>query len=379
MGGDLIMQTSNLNYKQISATSLLILILAVISGCGGGGDDGEVVEIPADIPELLNYEIHQSTGISLNLNQGGGDATVTSTSLVGTFNRITEEFTLNIQPAAMTVSAADFLSVLDMELGNVHFSDYRLHVINVMSWVGDNNPTSGVFDIFDDAVRKITVSVNPDVNNTGMPGVDVTYWPNGEGDPGSSVLESFTWDELDAVFDDTSADAYARIASFAYSMLRFMYEQSELVIHTLEFLGDNDASLEQIGSIAESCDTFPLAPLPPALDPGMSKVSWYDASHDNSLGSGDTFYLDFTECWDDDETDDFDTLYDGTVNFVNYTELESGGVLTRIGFEPTAGLSGIDFDYLEITETETTVSNVILETSETITLNGGFSMVFTSP
>lgn len=373
------MQTSNLNYKQISATSLLILILAVISGCGGGGDDGEVVEIPADIPELLNYEIHQSTGISLNLNQGGGDATVTSTSLVGTFNRITEEFTLNIQPAAMTVSAADFLSVLDMELGNVHFSDYRLHVINVMSWVGDNNPTSGVFDIFDDAVRKITVSVNPDVNNTGMPGVDVTYWPNGEGDPGSSVLESFTWDELDAVFDDTSADAYARIASFAYSMLRFMYEQSELVIHTLEFLGDNDASLEQIGSIAESCDTFPLAPLPPALDPGMSKVSWYDASHDNSLGSGDTFYLDFTECWDDDETDDFDTLYDGTVNFVNYTELESGGVLTRIGFEPTAGLSGIDFDYLEITETETTVSNVILETSETITLNGGFSMVFTSP
>lgn len=359
-------------------TTFLILVLSVVYGCSSDGDD-EPVQIPATVPDLLNYEIRQSTGVALNLTQASADATVTSALLTGTFNRITEAFTLNVQPAAMVVSAADFLSALDTALGggNINFSDYSLHVTGAAIWVGDGNPISGEFDIFDDAVRKITVSVNPDVNN-GMPGVDITYWPNGEGNPGSSVT-SLTWVELDAVFDEPGAEAYARIAAFAYSMLRFMYEQGELVILALEFLGDNDALLESTGSVEESCDTFPLAPSSPVLDPGMSTVSWYDASFNNDLGPGDTFYLDFIECWDDDETDSFDTLYDGTVNFVNYTEVESGGVVTRIGFEPTAGPGGIDYDYLEITETETTLSEVLLEFNETITLNGGFSMVFTSP
>lgn len=374
------MQTSNSIFKQIfAASTLLTLILSVTSGCSSSGGDGDVVEeIPATVPDILNYEIRQGAGISLVLSQNP-QATVSSTSLTGTFNRITEAFTLNVQPAAMAVSAGDFLSQLDIDLGNTNFSDYSLHVITAASWVGDNNPTSGEFDIFDDAARKITISVIADVKSTGIPGVTITYWPNGADDPGSSVSDSFTWDELNALFDEPAAEPYARIAAFAYSMLRFMYEQGELVIQALEFLSENDTLLEQTGSIVESCDTYPVAPLPPVSDPGMSTFSWYDASHDNSLGPGDTFYLDFFECWDDDQIDDFDSLNNGTVNFVNYTEVETGGVLTRIGFEPTTEPGGIDFDYLNITETETTISNVILETSEAITINGSFSMIFTSP
>lgn len=371
--------------------AFLISVAFTISSCGGGGD-GDVVDTPATVPDVLNYEIRQGTEVSLVLSQNP-QATVSSTLLTGTFNRITEAFTLNVQPAApgdnvqpaaMAVSASDFLAELDTELeialgeGNVvNFSNYSLHVNTTVAWVGDDNPTSGEFDIRDGHIpaHKITVRVIPDADGQGTPGVDIIFVPTDS--PNQSTL--LTWEQLDGVFDDPTAEPYARIASFAYSMLRFMYEQGELVIFALNFLGDNDDLLEQIGQVSEICDTYPLAPSPAVLDPGMSQVSWYDASHDNSLGSGDTFYLDFTECWDDDETDDFDTLYDGTVNFVNYTEVESGGVLTRIGFEPTTGTGGIDFDYLEITETETTVSNVILETSETITLTGGFSMIFTSP
>lgn len=371
------MKTPILILRQVFAiTALAVVMLSMNTGCSSSGD-GDAVDIPATIPDVLNYEINQGAGILLKLNQGG-DAIVTSTRLTGTFNRITQAFTLNVQSPAMSVSADYFLTDLDTELGNdigevVNFSDYSLHVKTASTWIGNDNPTSGVFEIYDDAVRKIRVSVN------GTTGVDIIYWPFGEGFP-SETIPTVAWGDFDGLYDDTNAAAYARVASFAFSMLRFMYEQGELVILALEFIGDNDTLIEQIGSIEESCDTYPFAPLPPpTVIPGMSRVSWSDASHDNSLGAGDTFYLDFTECWDDDPNNDFDTLYNGTVNFVNYTEVQSGGVLTRIGFEPGTVPGGVDFESLKITETETTLSNVLIADTETITLTGGFSMVFTSP
>jgi hypothetical protein len=359
--------------------ALVVLILSVNAGCSSGGD-GDVVDIPATVPDVLNYEIRQGTGIFLNLNQGG-DATVTSTLLSGTFNRITQAFTLNVQPDAMTVGAGDFLSQLDADLGNTDFSNYRLHITTSAAWVGDGDPTSGKFEIFDDEVRKITISVIADADNTGLPGVQITYWPDGEGNPGSSVSE-FTWDDFDGLFDNQTAEPYARIAAFAHSLLRFMYDQGELVIQGLELISENDTLLEETGTVEQNCDTFyPLTPTPAvSYDPGFIKVNWTDVNHDNGLGPGDTVYLGFTECWVDDDTDTFDTLYDRTINLVNYTEVENAGVLTRIGFEPSGSADGgVDFDYLKITETETTPPNVIIKTGETITLSGGFSMVFTAP
>jgi hypothetical protein len=243
------------------------------------------------------------------------------------------------------------------------------------TWVGDDNPTSGVFEIYDDDVRKIRVSVN------GTFGVDIIYWPFGEDFP-SKTVPTVAWKDFDGLFDDTNAAAYARIASFAYGMLRFMYEQGGLVIQGLELISENDTLLEETGTVEQSCDTFyPLTPTPPvSYDPGLVRVNWYDADNSISLGPGDTVYLGFIECWVDDKTDTIDTFYDGTINLVNYTEVQSGGVVTRIGFEPSASADGgIYFDYFDITETETMPPNVIIKTGETITLSGGFSMVFTTP
>ena len=366
------MKTPTLILRQTFAiTAFVVLILSVNAGCSSGGD-GEVIDIPATIPDVLNYEMRQGSGVSLVLSQNP-QATVTSTSLTGSFNRITQAFTLNAQPEVMAVDATDFLNGL---LGT-EFNNYILAVNTASSWVGDGSPTTGEFDVRDGPVNRIRVSVNPNVQ-PGVPGVDITYSPNG--DAGPHTTSSFSWVDFDSLFDDAGAEDYEKIAAFAYSMLRFMYEQGELVIFALEFIGDNDTLLEQTGRIEESCDTYPLAPSPPpSVIPGMSRFSWYDASFDNSLGAGDTFYLDFTECWDDDPNDDFDTHYQGTVNFVNYTEVESGGVLTRIGFEPGNTPGGIDFEFLKITETETTLTNIVLATDETITLTGGFSMVFTAP
>lgn len=361
----------------------LLLMLSLAAGCSSDGD-GDVVSLPGTVPDQLNYKIRQGTGAQLILTQNP-TATVSSTLLTGTFNRITQAFTLNVQPAAaMVVTDNTFVDTLNTELSNhigevVDFSNYSLHVTSAVAWVGDDDPTSGEIDIRDDPdpVRKITVRVITDAGGQGTPGVEITLVPANS----STQSVQYTWAELDGLLENQSAEAYAKIAAIAYSMLRFMYEQGELVILALEFLDENDLLLEQSASIIEDCDTYPplLPPDQVVANPGDSLISWTDASFDGELGPGDNFLLNFTQCWDDDETDDIDRLFHGSVNFVNYTEAQSGGVITRIGFEPSNGPGGIDFTGLQITETETTQTNVVLAIDETITLTGGFSMVFTSP
>jgi hypothetical protein len=295
--------------------------------------------------------------------------------LLGSFNRLTEAFTLDFLGPVMSVSASDFLVDLDTDLGiGVDFSNYFLQLNTAATWVGDGNPTSGEFDIRDDLVRKITVTVNPNVNGSGIAGVDIVYSPDGS--PTDSI--SVTWNEFDGYYG-SGAVAYARIASFAYSVLRFMYEQGDLVFSTLEYLDDFDTILEQEGSVTELCDSYPLAPVPAVSNPGISIFTWIDDTGNAELGPGDSFRWDLTECWENDASDDIDLLFDGVLKMVNYTEVENAGVITRIGFEPFGGAGGVVYEKLVLTETETTLANVIIHDAEAMTLNGGFSMVFTSP
>jgi hypothetical protein len=378
--GGIEMKSSASIFSQKSIFSILLaLAVTLAAGCGSDGD-GEAGSSPGlpdvTVPDLLNYDINQSTGAELILTQNP-TATVTSTLLTGTFTRSTQAFTLDVQPAAMSVDAGTFLAEQDLDL-ETGFSTYTLHVTVAAAWVSDGNPTSGEFEIFDDATRKITMRVIADANSSGLPGVEITYWPNGEPDPGAPVTE-YTWEQLDGLLEEPLAESYAQIASFAYSLLRFMYEQGGLVILALEFIGENDVLLEETGPIVETCDTFPRASVPAVPNPGTSTFSWSDANSDNSVGPGDSFFVDFSNCWDDDETDSIDTLYHGTVELANYTEVVTDGVITRVGFEPSGGPGGVVFTSLGITETEDDGASIIVFDNETITLAGRFSIVFTSP
>jgi hypothetical protein len=368
--GDMIMTLSNLIFRNVTSfASIFMLSVVFLSGCGGDGD-GEVADVPATVPDQLSYEIKQAENIELVIDQAGDTVTISSAFLTGSYNRITEAFTLEPIGPAMSVSAPAFLD----GLLSTEFNSYVLQVKEALAWVGDGSPTSGEFELRDDQVlqRLIRVSVS-------QAGVVINYFEDVE--TGNSVSKNYTWDQFDELFENTSEEDYFRIAAFGYNVLHFMYEQSEIVITALELISENDIQLEETGTVEQNCDTYPLPPLPAvSYDPGLIKVNWYDADNSISIGPGDTVYLGFIECWDNDETDTIDTFFDGTVNMVNYTEVENAGVVTRIGFEPSAsGTGGIQYDYLDITETETTGSNVVFVTSETLTLSGGFSMVFTSP
>ena len=376
--------------KVVKCTSYFLMLGMIAIGVmsivatGGGDGGGDVTDEAPDVPNLLNYEIRQIEGVTLTVEQGGNQATVSSSSLLGTYNRITELFTLDSLGPVMSVSASDFLADLDTELGNdidanVDFSNYTLQVNAVATWVGDDNPTSGVFDIRDNPFRNITVSINSNVNNTGMAGVDITYKPFG--DAGQSQSMSLAWNEFDGLFEDVNAESYARVASFGFSVWRFMYEQSGLVITALKYMSEIDTALEQDGSVTENCDQYPLPVLPeePVPSLGARVFTWNDDMSNGELGPGDSFSWEFIKCWNDDESDDFDFLYHNRLNLVNYVEVVNENVVTRIGFEPTQGPGGVDFCNLVLTETETTFENIILGVNDAFILNGGFSIVFTSP
>jgi hypothetical protein len=384
------MQAVKSLYKHIHTIPgflLLVLLIANLVGCFGGGDDDEVdTDVPATVPDQLNYEIRQGDSVSLTIavGQDARQAIVSSAFMTGTYNRITEAFTLDpLGPGIMTVSASDFLADLDTQLSNdieetVNFSEYAMQIVESAAWVGKAEPTRGKFDIYDDEVRKITVTVNPSVNDSGIAGVDITYLPFGDATlPGQTGTVSVTWDQLDGLYEDTLAEPYARIASFAYSVMRFMYEQGDLVIRTLEYIAENDTRLEKEAMVAENCDTYPLAPVPTVSDPGDSTLNWVDVSLNNELGGGDSFFWIFNQCWNDDDMDNIDLLLDGKLDMLNYAESVTNGVITRIGFEAgDANPSGVVYDDLVLTETETTLANVILKVDEAVTLNGGFDMIF---
>lgn len=366
---------------------MLALLVVNLAGCfGGGGDDEVDIDVPATVPEQLSYEIKQLEGVSLTVAAGqeARQVIVSLAFMTGTYNRMTEGFTLDpFGPRIMTVSASDFLAELDTQLSDtlgetVNFSEYAMQVVESAAWVGTGDPVSGKFDIYDDAVRKITVTVNANVNDSGVSGVDIDYWPFGGAGESQSV--SVTWQQLEGLFDDESAEPYARIAAFAYSVMRFMYEQGDLVVRTLEYIAENDLQLERDAMVSENCDVYPLVPVPSVADPGMSTLNWVDESLNNELGAGDSFFWIFDQCWIDDDTDNIDLLLHGKFDLMNYVESVTNDVITRIGFEAGGSSpSGIVYQDLDITETETTLENVILKVDDALTINGGFDMIFFTP
>jgi hypothetical protein len=361
-GGMTMKTPASIPGKLLFILFLPLFIVSLTTGCSSESEsDGEAIVQSGTVPNLLNYNISQETGVLMTLSQNPS-ATMTSAALTGSYDRITETFTLNAQPTAvMVVSASEFLSSLDNA-----FSDYQLRVTTTATWVGDGIPTAGAFEIISgDQLQTITVNVN-----SSQTGVDISLSPGGDPD-------SLTWEEFDSAFDNTQLPAYQQIAAFAYGFLRVVYEQSGLVIQALEFLSENDVILETSGSIVETCDTFPFpADDPTVTNPGTSMVSWTDVDNDQGISSGDRVFVDFVDCWDDDPTDTIDTLLNGGIKFENYIEVLSGDVITRVGFDFVGGDHG--FDFLRITETDTQPDVVVIE-PDTISLTGGFSMVFTAP
>ena len=127
------------------------------------------------------------------------------------------------------------------------------------------------------------------------------------------------------------------------------------------------------------CDAFSSRGYSFGIDRGIYTFSWIDDNPDKVVGSGDSFSLNFTDCWFGD-LEDID-IYNGAINLNAYTlVINSENVITRLGFEgTTAGKQGgVLFSGFVMDEAYLNGTDVILS-GTTISLSGGFTIVYSQP
>ncbi len=260
----------------------------------------------------------------------------------GTYDRATEAVTLTpgSGPLAATLQGGPFGTL------PVYLSQQQ------WAWVGSALPTRGELYV----QRSDTDTILVTVDNT-LPGVSVTWHDNTE----TFGPDSFTW----AQFEDlvgSGAPEYQQIASFAYSMRGFVFEQAARMIDALEIITSRDAELAA-GPVVVSCDPYP----PGSATAGTVTYTWNDDTGNGDLGPGDSFTIAYDQCWVNDPADDIDELVNGTASLSGYTEVT----------DPSLWIGGdMTFSNLVVTETQETSPGVFETLPDPVTVGGGLQIFF---
>lgn len=365
------------NPVKIALVVIVTLVgMATIVGSGGGGGEDDVEETPASLLPLYNFSLFRMSN-SVNPMEG-----VTAVSDAGTFridpNPVQGTFscdTVTDVCELATIGGGTFLNVYDESPTQVT-GNIGIQILQpVVFAAGSDFPTSGTVQIF---------SPDPPAGlGLGFLELQITTCPGGAGVQivdNATPVGCYAWEAFEELFD-TSADQVEQLASFGHGTVDFLFSLVEFAVSALENIGEYEETL-QFGMVGVSCDAFSSEGSTPPVsvpDQGMFFFSWTDANADTLLNAGDNFDQSFDNCWINDPTDNIDTLVNGTVDFVNYEDVESNDVVTRLGFEPypvgTDG--GVWFTNLIVGETE--ISGMATSVTQEVTLNGGFSIVFAEP
>ena len=361
-----------------SRTTAWIGVIAAVlglSGCklfgGGGGDGGDVATEPQVLPL---YDVNLFSPVSRPL-------TIDYTQVV---DLVTLHHELQItHPAAdlpglsgtYETGTGDFTVWPDSAL---NFNDVgpdplfgSFAVVTTALWTvpAGEPPTAGALE-----VTQGTAVTTLIVNATG---VTLAYDSNGDGTPEAGPAD-FTWTQFEDLADNLAAPTWQRLASFGYSAsIDFLLKQIGTTVAVLQDIND---SLKTTNPRVSPCDAFSATGLiapSPLPDQGQRSFSWTDTSGDGGVGPGDDFAMQFSDCWQNDFTDNIDSVTDGLVQFLGFTEVVANNTITRVGFEGAD--AGVTYTDLALSETETVVGNQTPLLRPIGTLNGSFTLVFTQP
>jgi len=349
-------------FKYICLAGVIGFGLMTIISTGGGGDD---VGSGGGEPTFLDVYDYWLTTIgpghfNVSFTEDPDTFTISVKTLgpwlTGTYNTATEAYTLDSGAGAS----------IDSDVGDDLLGQFNIEVtspIQIPSY--DSEPTAGAFEV-EFGAEKVTVTVV-----SGPPaGVNL----NLEGGAGPVF---FPWDDFENLLGSGAPDWQQR-AALSGSILEFMIQQVDYVVVSIGYIGDNEDELQQNITVTENCDAFPQGAAPQGvLQQGTRALSWDDASGNGEVGGGDNFTWTLTDCWDDDQGDNIDDLINGTVDLDSYTEVVDGSNrVTRIGFEGQGG--GVVFTDFVVSEVEEEpLGTFTIDQNADITVNGGFTIVFT--
>jgi len=356
-----------------------LLVVGLVIACGGGGgdddDDGDDIAILDEYQ--YNFNLPEDS-VYASWTQDEGDYEVgvfpafEGPTLSGSYNTETGEITI-------TGGALD----VDSDRGeDLLFGEFRVQVASTITIPEDGYPTSIGFLVYSsvgETTSRITVTYNPNVEDSGFDGVDLDFRPDLYGTPGVYESSSHTWEAFEALLENEKADEWEKKASFSFNIVGFLLEQMEYAVNAFNLIDENEDRLLSVNPVTESCDSFSGAGLtaPAGLeDPGTADFSWEEGTagaDDGEVGPGDSFSMDFDDCWNNDPEDDFDDLIQGGLDFTGYMEnietVADVETLTGIGFEE------ITFRNLVLSETYTEGDVCTLEGNPT-TITGTFSIWF---
>jgi hypothetical protein len=334
----------------VLAAFMWLLAASCSSGGGGGGDD----DGGGGGQTLSEYDFAFSllSEAPLTLDSSLGTATLEAIGGGASFGGV---YSLEEDTVTMNFGWVKITTTLWDDPLSIGVND------PIVSMEGEN-PDQGSMTI-SSGEGLITVSI------ASSAGVNISL--NG----GASVY--FTWDQFDELLGSGAPD-WQQQASFAATMIGFVFSQLDFVVGAITLIAENDSILSSSSVIIDGA-TFPGTP--PA---GISAEGTLTLSNtEGEVGPGGSFSEVFDDFWVNDSMDDIDTLFEGRVDLVGYLEdVDENGITTAIGFIPDPGDPGGVFfdDGLTIYETEENPAGVFtIDDTSAITITGRYSIMFYEP
>ncbi len=336
--------------------SMVLLLVSLSCSSSGDGDDDGGDDGGGDV--LSEYNFTMLTGVdqadapsALQIDASLGDEDVRATfsgEIVGTFN---------LDENSITLHEGVLVRVITDGLWPEQLGVLSIYLNSPITSVDGDEPDQAVLivGIGDGPLYSITITATSG-------GVSLQY------NDGTPVTYD-DWDDFEDLFGSTAPD-WQQQASFAYSMMEFILFHVEFFLETL-------TAIEEDAFGTTTSGTLPAGVLPAGFtNPGKMILT------DNNGGEplpGEAFTLEFQHFWDDEDLDDIDPLYDGTVRFVNFWRITNDDILTGIGFAPYNGSGGVFFDDLANYEIEETSPGSYSMDEVYSTISGGYTILLSEP
>lgn len=332
---------------------ILIFCLFILISCSRGDSDDAPVAVGDNVldAESLTFGlgIIEDDPLEITIERPSKKYTATLETvneMTGTYDFSARTWTLNAYPT-LNVTSQYALS-----------DSFILQIIDPLKVAETGYPASGRMKILSRRLGTISIVFG------GSQDLNIRL------DSGNDV--PVAWSGLMDLLGSTESPDWQKEAALACCLIHYLITETDCVLDTIFLIEQNGDSITNKGSLTFAGDEFPDAPPAGVPEKGSSLLSFTDLSGDSKAGPGDDFTWTYYNLWDASSG----MLFVGTVYLVNYlrnVETTGGaGDITSVGFPPSEG-GGVVYDYVTRHKIGSGSPRIV---EYTITLNGGFTVVF---